>query len=69
MPRRTEEDIATDLARLARLLKKPHTMAQLVRKLDVHERTVFTWLERLALDGVAVSRVGLGRPTQYQIAA
>ena len=57
-----------DLRRLMRLkgfLRKPQVMTDLIKWLNVSERTVFRDFDRLAKDGFHVVRVGTIRPTQY----
>ena len=58
-----------DLKRFAKALRKPRTMEQLVDRFDVDRRTVYRWMRELEGEGCLVVRVGLGRPTKYQIAA
>ena len=55
------------LDRLRKTLARPRSMAELEHKFDVDPRTVYRYLDDLAASGANVARVGLGRPTKYQI--
>jgi len=50
------------LKTMKRLLQKPRTIDELVRKTLVSERTVYRYLGKLD-----VVRVGINRPTRYQL--
>ena len=43
-------------------------METLTTKFEVDRRTIYRWMGELADLGEPVSRVGVGRPTLYQIA-
>ena len=68
MSRRPDGERAADVERLREYLAQPRSMKQLTAWLGVNRRTVYRYLEALRADGTPVSRVGLGRPTKYQLA-
>ena len=55
------------LKRLRTLLKKPRTMAQLVEKLGVSDRTLYRYFNDLGYQGVNVARAGRGYPVRFLI--
>ncbi len=65
--RRSLDDMEGDLKQLLKQLRRPRTMDHLTEHFDVDRRTVYRWMQTLQDDGRAVARVGIGRPTQYQI--
>lgn len=69
MSRRPPGEREKDIERLRKALKKSRTMDDLVATLDVDRRTVYRYLDDLQEQGVQVTRVGLSRPTRYQIVA
>ena len=66
--RRSTDDIEADLGRLRKWLARPRTMDGLAARFKVGPRTILRWFKALAAQGHQVSRVGLDRPTRYQIA-
>jgi len=71
MGRRKDEEMkenTTGLNKMERLLRrKPRTLAQLEKMCKVSTRTVYRWIDVLAARGCIVDRVGIKRPTMYQI--
>lgn len=60
------------LKRLERLLQKPRTVPELAKYLQVGERTIYRYIERLEADGAEISRKyrlagPKTRPTVYQL--
>lgn len=55
------------LKKLKLLLRHPKTMADLIEKLDVSERTVYRYLDMLSEGGVHVDRTGTGYPVKFRI--
>ena len=59
---------ATTIYRLKKYLARPRTMDQLTERFDVQRRAIFRYFDSIQDEGIAVSRVGVGRPTRYKIA-
>lgn len=55
------------LTKLKRLLQRPCTMARLVDKLGVSDRTVYRYLDALGDAGLTVERSGRGYPVKFLI--
>ncbi len=55
------------LKKLKLLLRHPKTMAHLVEKLEVSERTVYRYLDILSEGGWNVGRTGTGYPVKFLI--
>lgn len=68
MSRREKGQREADLEKLRKFLARPRTMETLTTKFEVDRRTIYRWMGELADLGEPVSRVGVGRPTLYQIA-
>ena len=67
--RRSDDDMQRLLRELRAELRRPRTMEQLIHRFDVSRGTLFRWFDRLADAGTSPSRVGVSRPTRYQIAS
>ncbi|NIQ90989.1 MAG: HTH domain-containing protein [Deltaproteobacteria bacterium] len=63
-PNKVQEE---ELEAMRKALRVPRTVPQLVKILGVTRRTVYNHLARLAAAGDNVIRVGITRPTKYQI--
>jgi transcriptional regulator GlxA family with amidase domain len=67
MSGRYKKDVERDIDRMRRILKRPRTLAELMRIADVSPRTVYRRFEELEQRGVPVLRVGRKRPSTYMI--
>ena len=55
------------IVKLRRLLQRPCTMARLMAKLGVSDRTVYRYLDMLSAEGYQVERSGRGYPVKFLI--
>lgn len=55
------------LRRIRRRLKHAHTVEQLTEAFGISRSTLYRYLKILEERGFRVSRVGIGRPTQYKV--
>lgn len=55
------------MKKLKRLLQRPRTIAHLVEKLGVSDRTVYRYLDALEENGALVERTGRGYPVRFLI--
>jgi predicted DNA-binding transcriptional regulator AlpA len=60
----TKEERERALRRMRVLLKKPRTADEVIRKLNISRRTFYRYLYEIE----GIQKVGISRPTRYQIA-
>ena len=69
MPRNPDGEHGKDLRALKQFLDvaRGRTLEEIREQLGIDERTAHRWLTQLEQDGVALVRLGIGRPVKYAI--
>jgi len=55
------------IKKLTKLLARPRTVVELIDGTGALRRTIYRYLAALEARGVKVERVGIRRPTKYQV--